>query len=121
MLAAALSASLVASAGPASAQSADDKMKSNLRNLATMEETYFVDHYRYGTATQLKADGYHLRLAAGQIINVHVSAQAYCLAGRVSPRRFYLFTIDKGGVYGPRSRDACSLSTYPRSSGRYSG
>ena len=107
-------------AQPSSA--ADNRMASDLRNLATMEETYLTDHNHYGTASELRADGYHLRLAAGQVIYLHLTRPAtmnYCFAGRVAPDHFVMYASDRGGIYGPRHRDACDPSAYPHAAGRY--
>lgn len=121
LVAATLSVGLGGSLGSASAQTADEKMKANLRNLATMEETYFVDHMHYGTAKQLRADGWHLRVPSGQVIFIHLNDDSwnYCLAGRVARHRWWIYASDKGGIYGPRRHDVCDSGAYPHAAGRF--
>jgi len=119
---AALCAVVSGSSAPASATTADDKMKSNLRNLATMEETFLTDHSHYGTAKELRADGYRLRVPSGQVIYIHLDNEAwgyYCFAGRVARHHWFIYASDKGGLYGPKRHDACDAATYPRSAGQY--
>lgn len=94
-------------------------MESNLRDLATIEETYFTDHLHYAGAHGLRSqDLSYVTLTTGQVVVVHLGHWNYCLAGRVAPHHWFVYGSADGGLRGPKRSDTCSPTTYPRLAGR---
>lgn len=98
---------------------ADNRMQRNLEELGTDEETYFVDHGRYGTASALRSQGYeNIKLTNGQFVAIHLGHQGYCFAGRVAAHHYFMYASLGQGLYGPRRTDKCSPTVYPHAAGR---
>jgi hypothetical protein len=96
----------------------DAAVKSDLRNLATIEETYLTDSAAsYGTAAQLRATmGSELSaLSPHDVIAIHLDgAQGYCLAARAGARRYWIYSSEDGGIAdAPASSDSCNRSRFP--------
>ena len=111
---------LAASNAPAARSAAvvDADVRSELRNLATMEETYLTDNNVYATAAQLHASYPEFRVTGGERVVVHLNKQqGYCLAGRISAARWWIYSSLEGGLSGPATSDTCNAGMYPTSGG----
>jgi hypothetical protein len=100
----------------------DAQVRSDLRSVASTEETYFTDAMRYGSARQLNRGLYRTYLHKGVTIAIHLnSTRSFCLAGYANsaPKRVWIYASDRGGVRElPTTRDDCSARLYPTSGGQ---
>jgi len=86
----------------------DTQAKSDLRNLATLEEVHLNDQNFYGKISQLITDGEVIKVSHGVTINVVVfdADNGYCLSAKAaeSPNTWYYdsnaFGLQKKGVAG---------------------
>src|SRR3954466_6462238 len=63
----------------------DSAAKSDLRNVASFEEGYLVDHTSYGTMAELTASGDTLKVSPGDTVNIlFASSLGYCLTAQHS-------------------------------------
>jgi len=98
----------------------DADVKSDLRELAIDEETYFTDHASYATAAQLGC-ACTTSLHHGDTFVLHLNRlNSYCIAGHSStaPSRWWVYASDRGGVAeNVASHDTCSSARYPTEGG----
>lgn len=92
----------------------DAAMRSDLRNMATYEETYVTDNVVYATAAQLRRAYPQLRLARNDRVVVHLAGQqGYCMAGHMTAHRWWIYSSLDGGLSGPATHDTCNTATFP--------
>jgi type IV pilus assembly protein PilA len=79
----------------------DSQAKSDLRNAATIEETYLTDNDVYGDAAALASAGYDFQNSAnaGPLVATFVTDQSYCLSSpSASGTTFYLGSTASSAV-----------------------
>lgn len=102
---------------------ADTNVKIALRNFANCEEAYYTDGNAYGTVAQVTASCPKIQLPAGTVISVHLNTSTgFCLAGRVSATRYWIYDSTNGGVAEqPASSDTCDTGTFREAGGTIRG
>jgi prepilin-type N-terminal cleavage/methylation domain-containing protein len=63
------------------------QMKSDLKNLAGAQESYFADHNQYGTLTQLEADPYGFKASGGDKVTPLIEGDASGWSAHLSDER----------------------------------
>ena len=75
----------------------DTQSKSDLRNFATLQETYFADNRRYGGYTPVAAVGPFDHTSSFAVVGA--SASGFCLAASTAPSTaWFLFDSSAGGL-----------------------
>jgi hypothetical protein len=99
----------------------DAQMRSDLRNAAVAEETYFTYAVRYATAAELSA-AVPLALSGGDHITIHLAGEGYCLAAHMGSSRYWIYSSLEGGVQAASTAtDTCSRDRYVRNGGVLAG
>ena len=78
----------------------DARAKSDLRNVATLEETYLTDNSAYGTATQLDAASPIKTVSDGDTVYFYkTGATGFCLVGNnANSTNFFTYDNARGGL-----------------------
>ena len=83
----------------------DARAKSDVRNVATLEETYLTDNSSYGTATQMNTASAIQTVSEGDTVYVYTTgATGFCLVGNnTNSTNFYTYDNAAGGLSGTAS------------------
>jgi type IV pilus assembly protein PilA len=91
----------------------DAEAKSDLRNLALLEEEHVNDKNFYGLISQLQADGESVRVSGGVTINVvrYNGSNGYCLSAKHADSANTWFYDGNGFGLQPRGATDCPVTT----------
>ena len=78
----------------------DAGVKSDLRSLATAQETYYTDHQEYAeTQADLTDDGQKIKTTTGNTFEVALGDTGYCLSGQSDDSdKTYYYDSEAGGL-----------------------
>lgn len=91
----------------------DTEAKSDLRNLATLEEIHLSDRTFYGKISQLRANGEDVRVSSGVTISVvlYDGLNGYCLSAKHADSSHTWYYDSSAGGVQPFGAAGCPTTT----------